>query len=86
MGILISKNMDDAVKINELGMMYYEFGDRENAIKCFRVGVDNYNLPIFKYNLACNLYESGNTSEGKKWFKLAAEENDPDALFYLGCY
>lgn len=68
---------------NQMGYYYSSLADYNRAIFWFRKAV-SHNLLVAKHNLACNLYQSGNVEEGRKWFQIAANENYPASLFYMG--
>lgn len=58
---------------NQHGAECDQKGDLAGAIGWFRLAAAQ-NLLIAKHNLACKLYEVGETKEGREWFERAASE------------
>lgn len=65
-----------------LGFLYEEKGDLENAIKWYLLAAENNSINA-QINLGILYEEKGLISEAKKWYKKAADVNYGDAKYYL---
>jgi TPR repeat protein len=71
---------------NQLGLDCDKKGDKNTAIKYFRLAVKK-GVSSAKFNLGCKLYEKDNKEdrkEGISWFIQAAKDGHSKAYYYLG--
>lgn len=85
---LIKQFPEDASAYNDLGVLYYETGNREKSLSCYRQAVDlASDAAIYLKNLAdFYLMEQGRAEEAMELYIRVLEKNplDTDSLFAAG--
>ncbi len=85
---LIAEFPGDAAAYNDLGVLYYETGNREKALSCYRQAVDLApDATVYLKNLAdFHLMEQGRAEEAMELYIQVLEKDplDTDSLFAAG--